>query len=114
MVPLDDGGTVNLGEPTLNTFQERLAQRLEAALARWGCRIDVRRAGWEEAASPSGRPEAVLHVAAQALEVRIREDSVGFTLSGRDDYYELVDYSDADALADAFLAAVTRQWKKQQ
>ncbi len=78
-----------------------------------GLQVDSRRVGWEEAAFSSRKPEAVVHVRAQELDVRIREDSVSFTISSKGDYYEMPDYSNADALADAFLAELAKRWLKQ-
>ena len=97
----------------LNDFQKRLEQRLIAALKELTLHVDRRRVGREEVLY-SRQPEAVLHLSAQDLEVRIREESVSFTISGKGDYYEMPDYSNADALADAFLAALTERWHKRQ
>ncbi len=101
------------GQVTLNDFQARIEQRLNTALKELGLQVESRRVGWEEAATRTGPPEAVAHIRAQALDVRIREDSVSFTLSGKGDYYEVIDYPSADALADAFLAVLTQRWRRQ-
>jgi hypothetical protein len=97
---------------TLNDFQRRVEQRLNAALKELGLPVDKRRAGWEEAGPNSRHREAVVHIRAQELDVRIREDSVSFAISDKGDYYEMLDYSDAEALADAFLTALTERWHK--
>lgn len=104
---------MEMGQVTLNGFQERLEQRINATLKKLGLQVDSRRVGWEDAATRTGPSEAVVHLRAQELEVRIREDSVSFTLSGKGDYYEMPDYPNADALADAFLAVVTERWHRQ-
>lgn len=99
------------GEVTLNDFQRRVEERLNAALKEFGLQVDRRRVGWEEGFSPR-QAETIIYVRAQELEVRIREDSVSFTLSGKGNYmYEMPDYANPDALADALLAAV--RWHKQ-
>lgn len=102
------------GQVTLNGFQKRVEERLNAALHELGLQVDSRRVGWEEMPFGSQQPEAVVHVKAQELDVRIREDSVSFTLFGKGNYmYEMPDYANADALADAFLRALTDRWRKQ-
>jgi hypothetical protein len=99
------------GQVPLNDFQKRVEQRLNAALEELGLQVDSRRVGREEVPFSTQKPtEAVIHIMARDLDVVIREDSVGFTISGKDDYIEMLDYSNADALADAFLAALTQRW----
>src|SRR6266540_2275200 len=101
------------GQVTLNDFQKLVEQRLSAALQKLGLQVDSRRVGWEEVPFSTAKPaEAVVHIMARDLDVMIREDSVGFTISGKDDSIELLDYSNADALADAFLTALTERWRK--
>lgn len=96
----------------LNDFQVRVEQRLNAALGQLGSQIESRNVGWEAAASPSQPREAIVHLRVQELDVRIRENSVSFTLSGKGDYYEMADYRDPDALSDAFLTALTKRWSE--
>ncbi|SRR6266513_1249203 len=101
------------GQVTLNDFQKLLEQRLNTALQKLGLQVDSRRVGWESVPFSTGKPaETVVHIMARDLDVMIREDSVGFTISGKDDSIELLDYSSADALADAFLTALTKQLRK--
>jgi hypothetical protein len=102
------------GQVTLNDFQKRVEERLNAALKQLGLQVDSRRVGWEEDFSPR-QAEAVVVVMARDLGVRIREDSVSFGFSDKDNYYyEILDYPNPDALADAFLAALTEGWHRQQ
>src|SRR5258708_10366977 len=96
---------------TLNDFQKRVEQRLNAALKELGLKVDSRGVGWEEVPfSPRKPAEGVVHIIARDLDVMIREDSVGFTISGKADYIEMLDYSNADALPHAFLTALTERW----
>jgi hypothetical protein len=92
---------------TPNAFQRRVEERLQAALNELALPIEARRVGLEAMPAHSHQPpEAVVHIRARDLEVRIREDSVSFEISGKGDYYEMPDYQTADALADAFLGSV--------
>ncbi|MGD0992002.1 MAG: hypothetical protein ABR998_05995 [Gemmatimonadales bacterium] len=99
------------GQATLNDFQKRLEERLNAALKGLGVQVDSRRVGWEEVFSPR-RAESVVHVRARDLDVRIREDSVSFTLSGKGEYYEMPDYQSPDALADSFLGTLSTRFQE--
>jgi len=103
------------GLVTPNTFQQRVEERLRAALKELGVQVDSRRVGWEVIESlPREPPEAFVYIKAQELEVAIREGSVSYTITGKGDYYEIPDYANADALADALLSAVTARWRRPQ
>lgn len=96
---------------TLNDFQKRVDERLNVALDNLGLRVDSRRIGKEKVPFLSAEPEVVIYVRAQDLSVAIREDSASFTIAGKDDYYEMQDYPNPDALADALLAELTKRWR---
>lgn len=100
-------------QATLNDFQTCVERRLNAELNDLGLRIDLRRVGWEEIPFPvsSKNREAVVEIRAKELSVRIREDSVGYEISGKGDYYEMQDYGNPDALADAFLPVLSKRWR---
>ena len=103
------------GPATPNDFQKRVEDRLNAALKELGVKVDSRRVGWEVIELlPREPPEAVVYIEAGDLDVAIRERSVSYTISGKGDYWEMPDYPNADALADAFLAAVTERWHREQ
>jgi hypothetical protein len=94
----------------LNDFQKRVEQRLNAALKELELHVESRRVGSEELPFHSRQPpESVVHIRAQELEVRIRENSVSFEVSGKGDYYEMPDYQTADALADALLSTIRQR-----
>jgi hypothetical protein len=99
---------------TPNDFQRRVEQRLNAALKDLGLQVDSRRVGWEEPEFDPRQGESVVHVRAGEIEVRIRENSASFTVSGKGDYYEMPDYTNPEALADALLASVTERWHGRQ
>lgn len=105
---------MNTDQPELNGFQKRVEARLNAWLEDIGLRVDSRHVVRETIPSlPSEVPEVAIRLRARDLEVAIRENSVGFTIAGQEDYCEALDYRDADALADAFLATLTKRWGRQ-
>jgi len=95
-----------------NDFQIRVEQRLSAVLSDIGRTVDNRKVQRVEPTFYSRQPEIVVFIVASDLKVWIHENTVSFEVSGKGDYYEMPDYQSADALADAFLTALTTRLRE--
>ena len=94
---------------TLNDFQKRVEERLNVAFKDLGLAVDSRRIFREKVPFLSRDSEIVVDIRVRDFEVGIREHSASFTLSGKGHYYEMPDYPNADALADALLKELTKE-----
>lgn len=103
---------MGFSDDILNGFQRRVERLVTDGLASLSRQVEDRRIGREEPVAGSGSSETVLYLRAHEVELRIREDSMSYTVGDAGDYFEMADYRNAEALVIAFLGRLNKMLSK--
>lgn len=103
---------MSLSDDRLNGFQRLVEELVTQRLVRLARQVEERRIGREAPVAGSGKSETVLYLRARDVELRIREDSMSYSIGNDGDYFEMADYRSAEALVDAFCVHVQRRVSK--